>query len=230
VYKSGAVNCMTLLSSTDTAGLYMEIDQWDGATGKVAKDSCKEKGFVSLTKEGDGLIYSWSMDKLDVLSKTSVLTLKKKGAKTAKSPVSGGGTKPAKPAKPVKTKTVSSNKKSALGALLMELEGNVKWEAVEEAWQTERDAWVADGVKATTVAEVGNMLLRLESNTKWESVDEKWAKRRDAWVAEVGKATTAAKLSALLAEFESVLKWEAVEEAWKTRRDAWTSEVGKAKS
>ncbi len=227
VQKSGAVNCMTLLRSSETAGLYEEIDQYDN-TGKVAKDSCKEKGFVYLEKTADGVIYAWSMDKLDVLGKNSAITLKKKGAKTVKGTASSGGT--VKTVKTVKTKTVSSNKKSALGNLLLELESNVKWEAVEDKWKDERDAWTADAAKATTVAAVGGLLLRLESNAKWESVGDGWAKRRDAWVAEVGKATTAAKLAALLAEFEATLKWEAVEDAWKTRRAAWSSEVKKAKN
>lgn len=211
----GAVKCITLLRSTDTANLYEEIDQYDG-TGKVAKDSCKQKGFVYFEKSGAGLIYHWGETKEVALKKPEPVNLKKAGAnsggasQTVKAPATGG--------------------KSALGNLLLELESNIKWEAVEGNWKKEREAWTTKAAKATTVAEVSNLLLQLESNIKWESVGDKWAKRRDAWVKETGNAANATKLAALLAEFETALKWTAVEDNWKNRRTAWTGEVKKAKN
>ncbi len=77
VYYGGATKCVANLSETDNPGVYEEIDQWDGATGKVAKDSCKEKGFIFLVKQGTGLTYHWGATKDDAKAKPMPVALKK---------------------------------------------------------------------------------------------------------------------------------------------------------
>ena len=77
VYYTGATKCVANLSSTDVGGLYEEIDQWDGATGKVSKDSCKEKGFVFLVGQGANLVYHWGATKDEAMAKPMPVVLKK---------------------------------------------------------------------------------------------------------------------------------------------------------
>jgi hypothetical protein len=77
VFYGGATKCVANLSTTDFGGLYEEIDQWDSATGKVSKDSCKEKGFVFLVNQGAGLTYHWGATKDEAMDKPMPVALKK---------------------------------------------------------------------------------------------------------------------------------------------------------
>lgn len=72
----GATKCTAILSETDTAGLYQEIDL-TLPTGKPAPNSCKEKGFVYFAKQGAGLIYHWGATKEEAMAKPAPVSLRK---------------------------------------------------------------------------------------------------------------------------------------------------------
>ncbi|MBL8206432.1 MAG: hypothetical protein JNM09_19500 [Blastocatellia bacterium] len=76
VYYGGATNCVAILSETNEAGLYEEIDQ-TLPSGKPSPSSCKEKGFVFLVNDGTGLIYHWGATKDDAKGKPLPVALKK---------------------------------------------------------------------------------------------------------------------------------------------------------
>jgi len=77
VHYGGATKCVANLSETNNPGVYEEIDQFDGATGKVSKSSCKEKGYVYLANKGTGLTYHWGETKDVALGKPMPVQLKK---------------------------------------------------------------------------------------------------------------------------------------------------------
>lgn len=75
----GSVKCIILLRSTDTPNLYEEIDQYD-STGKIAKNSCQDKGFILFEKTKTGMIYHWGETAEVALEKPEPVALKKKAA------------------------------------------------------------------------------------------------------------------------------------------------------
>lgn len=72
----GATKCTAILSETDTAGLYQEIDL-TLPTGKPAPNSCKEKGFVYFVNQGSSLIYHWGATKEEAMAKPAPISLKR---------------------------------------------------------------------------------------------------------------------------------------------------------
>jgi len=76
VTYGGATKCIAILSETDQAGLYEEIDQ-TLPTGKPAPNSCKEKGFILLVNKGTGLIYHWGATKDEAKAKPMPVALTK---------------------------------------------------------------------------------------------------------------------------------------------------------
>ena len=81
----GAAKCIILLRSTDKPNLYEEIDQYD-STGKVAKNSCKDKGFILFEKTKTGLTYHWGETQEVALGKPEPVNLKKAKGKTKSAP------------------------------------------------------------------------------------------------------------------------------------------------
>jgi len=116
---------------------------------------------------------------------------------------------------------------SRLGDLLVELETNIKWSAVEQKWRNRREGWIQDVQSASDSAGVGALLAELESNIKWEAVDNRWRSRRDSWVQDCASAKSPRRLAKLLTELETNIKWEAVENKWRSRRDSWIEAVNR---
>ncbi|MBK8925856.1 MAG: hypothetical protein IPM74_08080 [Crocinitomicaceae bacterium] len=110
---------------------------------------------------------------------------------------------------------------TSFGSLLIELESNVGWGAVNENWKTRRDSWLSDCETASDAASKGNLLLEFETIVNWDAVNPEWAKRRNAWISDVTKATTDTDLGKYLAEFESYILWDVVSPAWVDLRDGW---------
>ena len=127
-------------------------------------------------------------------------------------------------------KVLVDNEKSALGDLLLELEYELDWEALDDSWKTEREKWTAEAGKAMTVDEASNLLLQLESKLKWESMNEDWEKQRDAWVNATANAANAAELAEALIKLEAAFKPAATSETWKNRRAAWAEKIKKARN
>ena len=76
VTYGGATKCIAILSETNEAGLYEEIDQML-PSGKPAPESCKEKGFVYLANQGTNLVYHWGATKEDAMAKPAPVVLRK---------------------------------------------------------------------------------------------------------------------------------------------------------
>lgn len=77
VTYGGATKCTAMLQETEHPGVYQEIDYYSGSTGKVAADSCKEKGFVFLNNQGTGLVYHWGSTADEAMDKPMPVTLKR---------------------------------------------------------------------------------------------------------------------------------------------------------
>jgi len=114
-----------------------------------------------------------------------------------------------------------------LGDLLVELETNIKWSAVEQKWSNRRESWIQEVRSASDSAGVAELLAELESNIKWEAVDKRWRSRRDSWAQDCESAKSPRRLAKLLAELETNIKWEAVENKWRSRRDRWIEAVSR---
>lgn len=118
-------------------------------------------------------------------------------------------------------KTTEVVEDATFGSLLVELESNVGWGAVNENWKTRRDSWLSECEAASDAAGKANLLLEFETIVNWDAVNPEWAKRRDAWIVDVTKSTTDADLGKYLAEFESYILWDVVSPAWVDLRDGW---------
>jgi len=121
--------------------------------------------------------------------------------------------------------TSVGNQALSISLYILELESNIKWEAVYENWQIVRSEWVAKCQSMNSPAESADLLLRLESNTRWEAVSKNWEKIRDRWVKKCQTVNSNADVAYLLLEFEANVKWTAVYPGWKDRRDAWFKEL-----
>lgn len=77
VFYGGATKCTAMLKETDNPGVYQEIDYYSSATGKVAADSCKEKGFLFLVNQGTGLVYHWGATADEAMDKPMPVALKR---------------------------------------------------------------------------------------------------------------------------------------------------------
>jgi hypothetical protein len=108
---------------------------------------------------------------------------------------------------------------------LLELETNIKWDAVDPLWASTRDAWVGKCNDTNNTKANADLLILFEANIKWEAVEKSWETTRKLWLANVGKARTNAQLASLLIELERNIKLTSVEAAWKTRREAWVKEL-----
>lgn len=110
---------------------------------------------------------------------------------------------------------------SQLGDLLLELEANIKWSAVEKKWQSRRDAWLGEVQGASSAAQLASLVVDLETNIKWSAVENNWQSRRDSWVRDCAAARNPRQVAKLLVELETNIKWSAVENTWQKRRDSW---------
>lgn len=116
-------------------------------------------------------------------------------------------------------------RRAVLGRLLVELETNIKWGAVDSKWQGRRDSWIADVRSTNDPVRLGELLTELESNITWSAVEKSWQQRRDSWLRDCGSVKSSAQVGQLLLELESNIKWEAVEGKWSQRRDGWVRDV-----
>jgi hypothetical protein len=115
---------------------------------------------------------------------------------------------------------------SNIAKLLLELESNTQWEAVTEAWKTNRNSWVLSLQKIPPPVAEG--LLQFENNLKATAVEAAWAGRKAAWRTSCSEAIQRPDLLAsLLLELESNMKWESVSDAWAARREGWLAECNK---
>lgn len=114
---------------------------------------------------------------------------------------------------------------SSLEKHLVELESNITWTAVDNAWKNIRPRWVATTAACDDSKCVAEQLLELEAHVKWKAVEAAWTKRRSGWVNDCKAATTEVEVANLLLEFEQNVRWQAVEQAWKARRDGWIARV-----
>ena len=112
-----------------------------------------------------------------------------------------------------------------LGKHLGELESNITWAAVDNAWKNLRPRWVSATAACADPECVAKQLLELESHVQWKAVEAAWTKRRSGWVNDCKAATTEVEVAKLLLEFEESVRWQAVEPAWKARRDGWIARV-----
>ena len=114
---------------------------------------------------------------------------------------------------------------ASLGKHLVELESNITWAAVDNAWKNIRPRWVATTAACDDPKCVAEQLLELEAHVKWKAVEAAWTKRRSGWVNDCKAATTEVEVANLLLEFEQNVRWQAVEQSWKARRDSWIARV-----
>lgn len=121
--------------------------------------------------------------------------------------------------------TSSGNQTLSISLYILELESNIKWEAVYENWQIVRSEWVAKCQSMNSLAESAELLFRLESNTRWEAVSKNWENIRDRWVEKCQTVSSNADVAYLLLEFEANVQWIAVYPGWKDRRDTWIKEL-----
>ncbi len=119
----------------------------------------------------------------------------------------------------------NGNQVAGLSFYILELESNIKWEAVYENWERVRSEWVAKCQSMNSPAESADLLLQLESNTRWEAVSKNWENIRDRWVKKCQTVNSNAEVANLLLEFEANVKWIAVYPRWKDRRDTWIKEL-----
>jgi len=119
---------------------------------------------------------------------------------------------------------------STFGNLLVELESNMGWESVNEAWTTRREGWVAECMSVTEVAAKGDLLLEFESMVEWSAVDKGWAKIREDWSNDVANATTDKELANLLVIFESYVLWDVVSPNWVNLREDWIKRCGEVEA
>lgn len=69
-----------------------------------------------------------------------------------------------------------------LAPLVLELEGNTKWEAVDPSWAKTRDGWIKKVKAARSRKALGDLLQNYESALQWEYVQEDWKGARDGWI------------------------------------------------
>lgn len=120
---------------------------------------------------------------------------------------------------------VSAAEAAPLGRQVVELESNINWSAVDNAWKKIRPHWVATTATCEDPECVAKQLLELEGHVKWKAVEAAWTKRRSGWVNDCKAATTDVEVAKLLLEFEENVRWQAVDEGWKALRGGWIARV-----
>lgn len=108
-----------------------------------------------------------------------------------------------------------------VGELMVELESNMGWESVTEAWKTRREGWVTECYVASDIATKSNLLLEFEGNVQWSAVSESWANIREAWSSDCINCTSDGELADLLVIFESYVIWDVVSPNWVNLRGDW---------
>ena len=139
--------------------------------------------------------------------------------------VSCGGDKNADKTEQKKTETTQEEIVEELfvartvGELMVELESNMSWESVTEAWKTRREGWVAECYAATDVKSKANLLLEIEGYVQWSAVDQSWANIRESWSQDCLNSESDSELGDLLAVFEAYVLWEVVSPNWVNLRE-----------
>lgn len=106
---------------------------------------------------------------------------------------------------------------------LLQFEQEMKWEAVQDSWRTDRPGWVAGLQNARSAADVASALGELEVAMKWEAVSDSWRGTRPGWVQEVAAARTPAEVARLLLVLEVATTWEAMNDSWRASRPGWVA-------
>ncbi len=106
---------------------------------------------------------------------------------------------------------------------LLDFEGAMKWEAVQDSWRGQRDAWMAGLRSASSAGQVASALAALETAMKWEAVQDSWRGRRPGWVQEVAAARSAQQVARLLLDLEQATLWEAMYDTWRGTRPGWVA-------
>lgn len=106
---------------------------------------------------------------------------------------------------------------------LLDFEGAMKWEAVQDSWRGQRDAWIAGLRAAGSANQVAGAVAALETAMKWEAVQDSWRGRRPGWVQEVASARSAPQVARLLLDLEQATRWEAMYDTWRGTRPGWVA-------
>ncbi|MFN3402760.1 MAG: OmpA family protein [Cytophagaceae bacterium] len=115
-------------------------------------------------------------------------------------------------------------KADLIGDLIVEMEGNLLWSAVDGKWAGRRNAWVIEMQKVNNLQKTIDLFMELESVVVPDAYLENWGPRKSAWQSETKSTLIFTRFSRLILEFESNLKSSALTDKWANRRVGWRKE------